>query len=106
MPDGLREHLDDFLSRELRAGGDETAIVSDPAELSLAAPAAFLDEKGRRYAPVWLAATVDGITRYAGVAVVVDAGPHGHRIDAGLASALGAHLMEVGDTAGIAADDE
>jgi len=39
------------------------------------------------------------------VAVLVDPEDHDYQADAGLATALGAHFIDVGDTVGVAADD-
>jgi serine/threonine-protein kinase len=104
-PEGLREHLSDYLFRELHACDGETVVSSNLTNPLSDAPAAFLDERGRRYTPICLVAALDAKARYAGVAVLVDPEDHDYQADAGLASALGAHFIDVGDTLGVAADD-
>jgi hypothetical protein len=104
VPRGLREHLSDYLFRELHACDGETAVSVDLTNPLSGAPVAFCDERGRRYTPICLVATVDGKARYAGVAVLVDPENHGHQTDVGLASALGAHFIDVGDTLGVAVE--
>jgi tetratricopeptide (TPR) repeat protein len=105
-PEGLRQHLSDYLFRELHACDGETIVSTDLTNPLSGAPAAFLDERGRRYAPICLVATIAGRARYAGVAVLVDPEHHDHQMAMNLASALGAHLMDIGDAVGIAADDD
>jgi hypothetical protein len=90
-------------SSRLRCDGE--TVVSTVSNPLSDAPAAFLDERGRRYMPVCLVATVDGRARYAGIAVLVDPEKHGYQTDVSLASALGAHLIDIGDSLGVAADD-
>ncbi|HEX4336156.1 MAG TPA: serine/threonine-protein kinase [Polyangiaceae bacterium] len=100
-PEGLRDHLNEYLARELRDDDDETAMVSELPDPFVTASAAFRDPKGRRYCPVCLVASVEGTTRYAGIAVMVAPEASAHQIDATIASAVAAHLIDVGDAAGI-----
>ncbi len=102
-PEGLLDYLTDYLSRELHSGDVETAMVEDLPSQFMDALKPFQDERGRRYTLVPLTALVDGTVRYAGVAALIEGDARDHKIDAGLASALGTHLIEVGDTMGIAA---
>jgi hypothetical protein len=104
VPEGLRDHLSDYLFRELRALDDETTLDSDPPNPFPDVSTSFFDDKGRRYTPVCLVAAVGSGSRYAGVAAIAHSEHHERHTDANLASALAAHFLEIGDTPGIPAD--
>ena len=101
VPDGLRDHLSDYLFRELRSASDATALFSDPPGPFVDVPTAFLAKTGRRFTPICLVSSAGSGSRYAGVAAVADQ----FHTDAGLASALAVHFIEIGDTAGIPVGD-
>ncbi len=102
-PDGMLEYLDSHFTRELSSCDMETAAVSDLSGLSSVSPTLFTDASGRPHRPVFLTAVTGGMARHAALAVFVD-GSLGRSVDGALASALGAHLIEVGDTLGVVAD--
>jgi hypothetical protein len=103
-PEGLREHLEEHLARELRACDGDTAVLADLPSSLTGVPATFLDERGRRYAPVSLVTNVDGRARYAGVVAFMVTEERAHLTDVGLAAAVGA-FIDCGDTRGVSADD-
>jgi tetratricopeptide (TPR) repeat protein len=102
-PEGLLEHLNEYLERELSGSGDATAFVSAEMDSSLHARPCFRDDTGLEHRLVLLTTVAGGVARHAGVAVLVEgartARPAG---GAELVAALSTHLIEAGDARGIA----
>ena len=101
----LQAYVQRHLARELSSGDAETAILTDPTGQPSTIPPLFTDEKGRTHRPIFLSTVVNGVPRYAAIAVVVGGSEEGRPADFALASALAAHLIEAGDTPGVAAVD-
>ncbi len=102
-PEGLFDYVCAHLTRDLEASDGETAIVSAENLLAAESVAKFTDDTGTDYRPLFLTALVDEVPRHAAIAVLVEA-PDGHRpADFALTAALASHLIEAGDTPGIAA---
>jgi tetratricopeptide (TPR) repeat protein len=101
-PGGLLGYVSDHLRRELQAGDGETAIVSEE-DLAAEPPTVFTDEGGRILRPIFLTALVDEVPHYAAIAVVVEGPSESQPMDAALTAALAGHLIDAGDTPGIAA---
>jgi tetratricopeptide (TPR) repeat protein len=98
-PDGLESFIDEYVRRELDESDVATEFVdgdSEPDERTMV----FNDSRGATYYPLFLTATMDGATCYAGVfAVALTAAPKA--LDAELAVALGSHFIQSGDTRAI-----
>jgi hypothetical protein len=99
---GLFDYVCDSLTRELQASDDETAILSmDDTRLSDDLTE-FTDEAGNSYRLIFLTTVTGDAPRHVGVAVLVDGGGERRAADLVLTSALASHMIEAGDTPGIA----
>jgi hypothetical protein len=104
-PDGLLEHLQEYLERELSESGDETAALVGPEVGSaLLARPSFRDGAGVEHRLVLLTAVAGGVARHAGIAVLVEGERRAERRAGGaeLVAALSTHLIERGDARGVA----
>ena len=102
-PEGLLEHLNEYLERELAGNADATAFVSAEMGSSLHARPCFRDDTGIEHKLVLLTTVAGGVARHAGVAVLVEGARTGRPAGgAELVAALSTHLIEAGDARGIA----
>jgi Protein kinase domain/AAA ATPase domain len=103
-PEGLLEHVDEYLEREISGSGDRTAVFAAmDMGSALHAKPRFRDDAGVEHRLVLLTSVAGGVVRHAGIAVFVE----GVRADrpaggAELVAALSTHLIESGDARGIA----
>jgi tetratricopeptide (TPR) repeat protein len=102
-PGGLLGYVQNQLTRELEAGNSETAVLTELTARSSECPLIFTDAAGRTHRPIFLTAVVNELARYAAIAVVIDT--EDRATDFALATALAGHLIEAGDTMGVAAGD-
>jgi hypothetical protein len=103
-PAGLSEYLREYFESETSDGGDATSALTGTQMASLAgAGPSFRDEAGTPHVPVLMTSIADGAMRHAGVAVFVEGARTPRQAGgAALVAALSAHLIELGDTHGVA----
>jgi hypothetical protein len=101
-PEGLLDYVSEYLERELGAGAEETAIFSLENTSPPNVDRVFIDGTGRAYHPMLLTAIMDCIPRHAAIVVLVDVRDDRQPTDFALTAALASHLIETGDTLGIA----
>jgi hypothetical protein len=104
-PDGLQDFLNDYFETELASGSDHTTALTGPSAPSGPAlsPRSWRTH-GSEYRPMLMTSIAEGGLRYVGVTVFVGElnvpRPAG---GAALVAVLSAHLLESGDTGGVAA---
>jgi hypothetical protein len=102
-PAGLQEYVEAYFDREVSSSGDQTAVLTGTQMASALVP--FRDESGLAHHPLLMASLADGVSRYAGVAMLVEAEGGARERPVGgatLVAALSAHLLELGDANGAA----
>jgi hypothetical protein len=103
-PEGLLEHLEEYLEQELSGGGDETAAISGEMEMgSLQERQCFKSREDVEHRLVLLTSVSTGTVRHAGIAALVEGARTGRPAGgAELVAALSTHLIEAGDARGVA----
>jgi tetratricopeptide (TPR) repeat protein/tRNA A-37 threonylcarbamoyl transferase component Bud32 len=101
-PEGLLQHVTEYLDFEVSQSGDDTVTLAVDQLASLPGRSPFHDREGVEYATILLTSVDDGVCRYAGAAVFVNGGsPENPAMGAPLVSAVSAHLIRAGDTRGM-----
>jgi tetratricopeptide (TPR) repeat protein len=104
-PHGLDDFLNEYLDSELAKESDQTSALTGPSASSvLTQPPRSWQSQGTEYRPLLMTSVADGGLCHVGVAVFV--GQLAVERPAGgpaLVAALSAHLLQSGDTRGIAA---
>jgi tetratricopeptide (TPR) repeat protein len=99
-PPGLMAFVEAYVDSEVSKSDVATEIVDEESDESSNAGKTFDDGRGSTYYPLFLTATSDGATCYAGIAVLaLSESPKA--MDVELVVALGTHLMQMGDARGI-----
>jgi hypothetical protein len=104
-PEGLFEYVREYFDREVSSAGDETAaLTSTQMRSALTARSLFRDSKGVNHQSLLMTSIAGGGVRQAGVAVLVEGvrPPPSPIGGANLVAALSAHLIQSGDTRGVA----
>jgi tetratricopeptide (TPR) repeat protein len=97
-PDGLLEYVQELFDREASPSDDRTAALTPEQTSALVDRVAFQDASGVEHRPLLLASLADGVSRYAGVAVLVrSSAPERSTGGVALVGALSAHLIQAGD---------
>jgi hypothetical protein len=103
-PAGLLEYVQEYFEREVSEDGDHTAALTGPEMTALGAKPSFRDSVGTDHRPVLMTSLSGGVPRHAGVAVFVeDVRAERPLGGAELVAALSTHLIQSGDTRGVAA---
>jgi hypothetical protein len=104
-PEGLLDYLQEYLERAVSDDGDRTAaLTGTQIESALSARPCFRDGSGIDHRPVLMTSVAGGVARHAGVAVFVEsAGAERPAGGAVLVAVLSTHLIQAGDTRGVAA---
>lgn len=96
--DAVREFAAMYLAREVAQADMATVFAGDAREQLDDAPASFTDEAGTAFHPLLLTCTVDGITHYAGVAMLHGADRSRRQANtAEIVSAVAGCLFDAGD---------
>ena len=103
-PDGLLQYLTEYFDQQVSESGDQTTALTTAQMGSLDARPAFHDTAGLDHHPVLMTSLAVGEARHAGVAVLVGASRVERPVGgAALVAALSTHLIQSGDTRGVAA---
>jgi hypothetical protein len=103
-PDGLLDFLNEYLENELDKESDQTSALTGPSASALLTQPRSWQSQGTEYRPLLMTSRADeGLCH---VGVVAFAGQFAIERPAGgpaLVAALSAHLLQSGDTRGVAA---
>jgi hypothetical protein len=99
LPEGLEAFMSEYFTRETKSDDTATELATDSASELSCAPtrSGFTDARGAFVRPILISCLVDGTARYAGVAALITDNPEVVAGGAQLASAIGAHLIRIGD---------
>jgi hypothetical protein len=90
--------VQEFFDHEVAQRGDRTEVLTPEQTSALTERASFRDGSGVEHRPLLMAWLTDGVSRYAGVAVLVRSDSAGRpRGGVALVGALSAHLIQAGD---------
>ena len=97
-PAGLSHYVQEFFDGEIAQRGDQTAALTNEQTSALVDRSSFRDGAGIDHRPLLMASLADGVSRYAGVAVLAKAdGAERPLGGVALVDALSAHLIQAGD---------
>jgi tetratricopeptide (TPR) repeat protein len=97
-PAGLSHYVQEFFDHEIAQRGDQTAALTSEQTSGLVERSSFRDGSGTDHRPLLMESLADGVSRYAGVAVLVKADDAQRPLGGvALIAALTAQLIRSGD---------